>query len=521
MVTGFVVAYLVGTVVIGLVSARLVKNSKDFIVAGRRLPLYMSATALFATWFGAETMLGASSRINNEGLMGAIEDPFGASLCLFLIGAVFARPLYRSNLLTFGDFFRNRFGRRAEFLSAVFIVVSYFGWVAAQIVALGILFNTVTGLPVWASMLVGISLVVLYTFFGGMWAVSITDFVQTFLIIASLIAICVILAAQAGGVMAVLEDRPEGFYSVLPEWGLHPMLEYVTAWMAIGLGSIPQQDLFQRINSAKSEKVAVRAAYVGGFMYLTVAMMPLFIAMTVRNLHPDLLALDDHQVIVPMLIRLYTNPLIQVLFYGALLSAILSTASAAILAPSVIISENLIRPHFPGMSDRRFLWITRLAIIGVAAAAIVLALPQGAIESAARKAAETALSGTGVPAAGTAPDAAVAAAAVPEAAREMASGGLPSIFELVADSYTATLVALLVPLTAGIYWRRANTRGCLAAMGAGLIAWALSEYVLDWGFAAKVIGFVASILGMVIGTLTVRRDAGVGAGPVSPVPPPA
>lgn len=495
MVTGFVVAYLVGTVVIGLVSSRLVKNSKDFIVAGRRLPLYMSATALFATWFGAETMLGASSRINTEGLMGAIEDPFGASLCLFLIGAVFARPLYRSNLLTFGDFFRQRYDRRAEFLSAVFIVVSYFGWVAAQIVALGILFNTVTGMPVWASMLVGISLVVLYTFFGGMWAVSITDFVQTFLIIASLIAICVILAAQAGGVMAVLEDRPEGFYSVLPEWGLHPMLEYVTAWMAIGLGSIPQQDLFQRINSAKSEKVAVRAAYVGGFMYLTVAMMPLFIAMTVRNLHPDLLALDDHQVIVPMLIRLYTNPLIQVLFYGALLSAILSTASAAILAPSVIIAENLIRPHFPLMSDRRFLWITRMSILVVAGVAVVLALPQGAIEGAARKAAVEALSGGGdaVP---------VLAGAATEAAADvgMSAGRLPSIFQLVADSYTATLVALLVPLTAGIYWRRANTRGCLAAMGAGLLSWALTEYVLEWGHAAKVIGFAASIAGMLIGT---------------------
>jgi SSS family transporter len=516
MVAGFVVAYLVGTVVIGLVSARLVKNSKDFIVAGRRLPLYMSATALFATWFGAETMLGASSRINNEGLMGAIEDPFGASLCLFLIGAVFARPLYRSNLLTFGDFFRKRYDHRAEFLSAVFIVVSYFGWVAAQIVALGILFNTVTGLPIAVSMLVGISLVVLYTFFGGMWAVSITDFVQTFLIIASLIAICVILAGQAGGVMAVLEDRPDGFYRIVPEWGLHPVLEYMTAWMAIGLGSIPQQDLFQRINSAKSEKVAVRAAYVGGLMYLTVAMMPLFVAMTVRNLQPELLALDDHQVIVPMLIRLYTNPVVQVLFYGALLSAILSTASAAILAPSVIISENLIRPHFPRMSDRRFLWITRFSILVVAAISIVLALPQGAIEGAARRSAVATLTGPQAPVAQeTVAD--VVEDAVPGA--DVGTGRLPSIFELVANSYTATLVALLVPLTAGIYWRRANTRGCLASMGAGLIAWAASEYVLDWGFAAKVIGFVASVLGMLIGSWW-PRGSDTTTGKVTPAAPP-
>ncbi len=468
MVLAFVVVYMVVTVTIGLLATRLVKTSTDYIVAGRRLPLYMSATALFATWFGAETMLGASSRINEEGLLGTIEDPFGASLCLVLLGLFFAKPLYRSGFLTFGDFFRARYDRKAEVISSVFIVISYFGWVAAQIVALALCFHIITGLTFLTSMLISSSVLILYTFFGGWWAVSINDFMQTIMIIIALIVVFVVLAGKAGGVDQVLGGRPPDFYHLWPKAELVPIVEYLTAWMAIGLGSIPQQDLFQRVCSARDEKTAVRACYTGAGMYLTVAFMPLFIAMAVKTLHPELLELPDHQLILPTLIRLYTNEWVQIFFWGALISAILSSASAAILAPSVILSENLIRPFLPKITDRQFLWLTRGCVLLISAVAILFSLPQDP----------------------TAVDAAHA--------------GMPLIWELVAESYTSTLVSLLVPLTAGIYWKRANTRGAFAAMVSGIAVWALCNWGLDLAFAAKVCGFLASIVGMIAGSLSVR-----------------
>lgn len=467
MVLAFVIVYMVVTVTIGLLASRLVKNSNDYILAGRRLPLYMSATALFATWFGAETMLGASSRINEEGLLGTIEDPFGAALCLLLLGVFFAKPLYRSGFLTFGDFFRARYDRKAEIISSVFIVISYFGWVAAQIVALGLVFHVITGLSFMTALLVSSSVLILYTFFGGWWAVSINDFMQTIMIIVALIVVFVVLADQAGGVGEVLGGRDPDFYKLWPKAELVPILEYLTAWMAIGLGSIPQQDLFQRVCSAKDEKTAVRACYVGSGMYLTVAFMPLFIAMAVKTLHPELLELPDHQLILPTLIRLYTNEWVQIFFWGALLSAILSTASAAILAPSVILSENLIRPLLPKLTDKKFLWLTRGCVLFISTVAILFSLPQ---------------------------DPTVA---------DAATAGLPMIWELVAESYTSTLVALLVPLTAGIYWKRANTRGAFAAMVSGLAVWALFNWGLELDYAAKIAGFLASIAGMVLGSLSV------------------
>lgn len=468
MVLGAVIVYLLLTLVIGFGASRLVKSSKDFIIAGRSLPLSMTSMALFATWFGAETMLGASTRVQQEGLMGAIEDPFGASLCLVLIGAFFARPLYRSGLYTFGDFFRVRYGRAAEMIGSLFIVVSYFGWVAAQIVALGILFHSLTGLSVQVSMGVGFSLVVFYTFLGGMWAVSITDFLQTLIILASLVVLCWVMMGKAGGIDAVLADRPEGFFSIWPEPGFRPMVEYLSAWAAIGLGSIPQQDLFQRVNSAKSERVAVQGAWIAAGLYLTVAAMPLLLALAVRNIDPALYDLPDRQFVLPALVRAHASPLLQILFYGALLSAILSTSSAAVLAPAVILSENFLKPWFPRLTDRGFLWMNRLCVILIGAIAFALALP-------------------------------ASHEAAGEGARE--AGTLPSIFELVADSYVATLVGLLAPLTAGIWWRRATHFGAVVSMITGILVWAVMNYLMDLEWAARLTGLLAGVLALVVASL--------------------
>ncbi len=467
MVLGAVIAYLLLTLLVGFAASRLVRSSKDFIVAGRRLPLSMTSLALFATWFGAETMLGASARVQEEGLKGAIEDPLGASLCLVLIGAFFARPLYRSGLYTFGDFFRVRYNRAAEVIASLLIVVSYFGWVAAQIVALGILFHNLAGLSVQVAMTLAFSLVVFYTFLGGMWAVSITDFIQTFVILVCLAILTIALLGQAGGLRSVLADRPEGFFSLAPEPGFRPMVEYLTAWTVVGLGSIPQQDLFQRVCSARSERIAVWGAYIAAALYLSVAAMPLLLALAVRDIDPGLYDLPDPQLVLPALVSLHASPFLQVLFYGALLSAILSTASAAVLAPAVTLSENFLKPLFPRLSDRGFLWMNRLCVVFIGVVSYVLALP----------ATHEALGG-----------------------ESHEASGLPSIFELVADSYVSTLVGLVAPLAAGIWWRRATPLGAVASMVAGVLVWALLNYLLDLDWAARLAGLGASVLALVVGS---------------------
>lgn len=183
----FVLLYLLFNMGIGYWASRRVHNTKDSLLAGRQLPFYISTTVVFATWFGSETLLGASSEFAAHGLLGVIEDPFGAALCLVLVGVFFAKRLYRMNLLTLGDYYRVRFNKTTEQLAAFFMVISYFGWIAAQMVALGIVMNQVFGISTTSGILIGSGIVVGYTFLGGMWSVSVTDFVQSVMIIGGLL----------------------------------------------------------------------------------------------------------------------------------------------------------------------------------------------------------------------------------------------------------------------------------------------------------------------------------------------
>jgi Na+/proline symporter len=139
---------------------------------------------LFATWFGSETVFGASSEFLEGGLYEVIEDPFGASLCLLLFGIFFARRLYQMDLLTLGDLFKVKYGKTTELVSSVFLAPPYVGYIAAQLVAMGLILQVVSGIPLWQGVVVSAVVVTLYTYIGGMWAVTITDFIQTLIIIA-------------------------------------------------------------------------------------------------------------------------------------------------------------------------------------------------------------------------------------------------------------------------------------------------------------------------------------------------
>ncbi|HEY8963962.1 MAG TPA: sodium:solute symporter, partial [Alphaproteobacteria bacterium] len=177
MLFWFVMIYWAISVAIGLFAASRVKTTGDFVIAGRHLPFYMVTATVFATWFGSESVLGIPATFIDEGLSGIIADPFGSSMCLILAGLFFAAPLYRMKLLTIGDFYKKRFGRRVEILTSLAICVSYLGWVGAQISALGLVFNIVSagGISVTAGMWIGSMTILVYTYFGGMWAVAITD----------------------------------------------------------------------------------------------------------------------------------------------------------------------------------------------------------------------------------------------------------------------------------------------------------------------------------------------------------
>lgn len=447
----FIIIYLAITIIVGLLAARLVHNTEDYLLAGRRLPLYIATGTLFATWFGTETILGSSSEFAAGGLIAVVRDPFGAALCLILVGLFYARPLYRMKLLTFGDFYRYRYGKTIEILSGICIILTYISWIAAQMVAFGILANSLTGIDTGTGIAIGALLVTAYTFIGGMWSVSITDFMQMIFILAGLFA----AALEVFGIVSletVFAGAPVGFFRFYPEPGVANHTNYVAAWITIGLGSIAGQDIFQRVMASKSEKVAVRASLISGFMYLSVAMIPLLLALAARHLMPELITGDrDHQMIIPDLISCYTSPLVQILLFGALLSAILSTASSAILAPSAILSNNIIRPAWGNVSDRLLLLLSRMSVLVVAAVSLYIALKRG------------------------------------------------NIYELVGEASSIGLVSLFIPLTAGLFWKRANRCGAMVSIISGITIW-LTASILTTAVEPVIYGVAAALAGMVAGS---------------------
>src|SRR4051812_24030569 len=261
----FVVLYLLGTLGLGAWAGTRIKSTSDFAVAGRSLPLVMVITTTFATWFGAETVMGIPARFVQGGLGSIVEDPFGAGTCLILVGAFFAIRLYRLNLLTIGDFYRGRYGRGVEVFCSGAIILSYLGWVAAQITALGVVFSVLTNgaMSETAGMVVGTLAVLVYVVIGGFLAVAWTDFIQMIVLVVGMSIIAVFASDLAGGTDKVFAlAHSHRLFDFLPPPSFTDVAFFIGAGLTMMLGSIPQQDVFQRVMSARNQNIARNGAVI-------------------------------------------------------------------------------------------------------------------------------------------------------------------------------------------------------------------------------------------------------------------
>lgn len=462
MLIWFVALYLLASIAVGLFAATRVHNAKDFAVAGRSLPLPVVTATVFATWFGAEAVFGVSATFVKDGLRGVVADPFGASMCLIIAGIFYGTKIYKLNVLTLGDFFRMRYNRTVEILTTLCIVVSYLGWVSAQIKALGLVFNVVTdgAIGTELGMVLGTAVVLTYTTFGGMFSVAILDFLQMTIVMGGMLFIGHLVADMTGGVEVVINHAAAaGKLDFFPSGGWLEWLPFIAAWMTMMLGSIPQQDVFQRVTSAKSARVAIYASILGGLLYFCFTFVPMFIAYSATLINPEQfggLIATDPQRVLPTLVLQHTPLFAQAVFFGAVLAAIMACSSATLLAPSVSFSENILRNIYPEVDDRGLLRMMRITMLCFAGLVLAFALTSQA-----------------------------------------------SIFKMVENAYKITLAGAFVPLFVGAYWARATTQGALAAIIGGVCSWLLFEVLLGEASLVppQLIGLAFSIVGMVFGSL--------------------
>jgi len=445
--------YVAGLYVLGAVAQRRVVDADDFLVAGRRLGVGWATATLLATWFGAGTLLTASDEIRAGGVVRAALDPIGAGLCLVVAGLWFAKPLRDMNLLTLGDFFAQRFGRRAELMSALLMVPSYFGWIAAQLVALATVLQAYFSVPPAVGILLVAIVGVGYTVVGGMWSVTLTDALQMTLVVVGLLLLvpAVLASLGEGSVVAGLDvvrgKTPAPLLQLVPTGG-QAQLAWVGVLAVGALGNLPGQDLFQRVFSAKSSTVARRACLMAGALYLALGALVVVMALASRLALPG-----EHKALVIALAHGFLSPPVAVVFTVALTSAVLSTIDSAILSPSAVLSENVLVRVWPEMSSlRRVRW----CVLGVTAASVV-------------------------------------AAYVGESA-----------YALLESAYALPLAGLLVPLALGLWRHPRREASALASMGVGTSLWAVHlafgwETFLAplWPHAALPVALTSAVMGAV------------------------
>jgi SSS family transporter len=428
--------------VIGAWASKRTGSTANFIVAGRRLPIWIGTATIIATWFGGGTMMGAAGASYDHGLIGVIADPFGGALCLFLVGFFFVRMFRRLRLLTFIDFFQNRYGTTAATIAAIGSIASNIGWTGALLVAFGLVFQSLTGVPMELGIMGGAIVVFIYTVAGGMWAVAVTDFVQMVVIAIGLVLLLIVVLIDVGGWSAISPHLPDGTFRMIPAvhtWEV--WLNYFRAWVIFGLADVTAQTLLQRAFSAKNEQVAQNSFYLAGIGHLSLGMIPVTLGIIASVTMPGLVATET---VVPELAIAHLHPVAIAVFVGALLAAIMSSADSALLAAASLFSVNVMPLFKKQMTDKFRLLTTRIAIPVFGSVAVYVALK------------------------------------------------VKVVYDLIMDANSVILVCVTIPFIVGIYWRRANRTGALVSMAVGFLTWFIA-IVFAPGFPGDLLGLLTGL----------------------------
>jgi solute:Na+ symporter, SSS family len=435
---GVLIVYMLVMYGLALFAQRQIHNTEDYLVAGRRLPLSLAWMTLLATWFGAGTILAAADEVRDVGLQAAGLEPIGAGCCLLFAGMFIAAPMWREKLLTVPDLFRRRFGPAAEMLASVIMVPSFFGWVAAQFVALAGLLSLFFDIDPWIGMLLVAVLGTGYTLMGGMWSVTLTDAVQISLVLIGLVVLGVTVLIELGdgqliaGAGRLIAETPADKRALIPLESAAAFWGWLNLFAIAALGNMTGQDLMQRIFAAKSERVATRACYIAGIVYIVFGAIPVLLGLSANLLLPA----DTKVRILPALAGVFLSPAVAVVFIVALVSAVLSTIDSAILAPASVLSQNVMSRW----SRMPLLKLNRLAVLLVAACSLAMAY-----------------------------------------AGENA-------YTLLEDAYAITLTGLFVPMMFGLFTQPRSSLPALASMSVGIGLWLIHfvmghvagwEYFLD------------------------------------------
>ncbi len=373
--TTFIFAYVLIQMVVAMLLSRRIRTEDDYLLAGRRLGPGLAAFSIFATWFGAETCIGAAGAVYASGLSATRGDPFGYTLVIVIVAAVLAVPLWRARITTLGDLFRARYSPGVERFAVLLMAPTSILWAGAQIRAFGqVLAASSDGLSASTGVALAAGTVLIYTVFGGMLADAWSDLVQGIVLAVGLLVITALVLGDAGGPGLAFAQVPAGHF----DWRApgETMLEVANRWAIPIVGSIAAQELISRIVACRSPEVARRSAWIASVGYLAIGSLPVALGLMASA---GGLQVDDPEQVLPALAAAHLPRAGYVLFVGALVSAILSTVDSCLLVAGSLISHNLIVPRLPSLTEDGKLLVARLAVVASGLSAWGLALASDSV----------------------------------------------------------------------------------------------------------------------------------------------
>jgi Na+/proline symporter len=364
--------YLAAQLALGLWVARGVRTESDYLVGGRRLGYPLTIASIFATWFGAETCIASAGRAYRDGVALTTAEPFAYGLCLILMGAVFAVPLWRRRLTTLADLFRTRFSATVEHTAAVILIPSSVLWAAAQMRGFGHVLTTATAVDLDTAVLVAAGFCVLYTGFGGLLADAVTDLVQGIVLTVGLVVVLGGVVAAHGGVApTVAAATVPGKLALAGAGADVSTLALLEEWAIPVAGSVLATELVSRVIAARSPAIARNGALLAGGLYILIGLVPVAVGLAAAGLVP---APADAEQLLPGVARAVLPTALYVVFAGGLISAILSTIDTTLLVSAGLLAHNVVAPALRITDDGRRLRLARAGVVAFGAVAYVLAL---------------------------------------------------------------------------------------------------------------------------------------------------
>jgi SSS family solute:Na+ symporter len=361
---GAIAAFLVVQFAIGIVVSRRIATIDDYLVAGRRLGPWLATASIFATWFGAETIVGGAAMVHADGLSLATVEPFGYGLCILVTGIVFAVPIWRRRLTTLADLYRERYGVLVERVAAVILIPTSILWAAAQLRAFGqVITVSGTAMSFETGLLIAATVVVAYTVVGGMLADAVTDLIQAGVVTLSLVALLAVVLHYVGGMNGALTlIAAEQTITLRPSAAV-PWYALLEAWAIPICGSVVATELISRIIASRSAAVARGATLAAGSLYLLIGGIPILLALLARPAFG--IELADAEQVIPTLARTVLPGWLYIVFAGGMVSAILSTVDSTLLIAGGLGAHNLVLPQLRAPSPRTRVRVTRgLVILG-------------------------------------------------------------------------------------------------------------------------------------------------------------